>query len=213
MFAQKKQSHYQGQTHRSAPTRRGKPKRKKTNNMYNPEIHHRRTIRLQEYDYSSDGLYFVTICVHEHRSLFGTVVDDTVYLNDAGKMIQEWYYRCEEHFPDIKCMEMAIMPNHFHCVWQIVGADRCVCPENNRTTKGRHAGLPLHSVVQWFKTMTTNAYINGVKQRGWRPFNTRLWQRNYYEHIIRNQQAYEEIAAYIIENPINWRNDELYTEE
>ena len=182
--------------------------------MYNPEIHHRRTIRLQEYDYSSDGLYFVTICVHEHRSLLVSIKDDTMHLNDAGKMVQEWFYRCEEHFPDIKCLEMVIMPNHFHCIWQIVGADRCVCPQNDsKTILGEHAGSPLHRVVQWFKTMTTNAYIKGIKQHGWKPFNTRFWQRNYYEHIIRNQQGYEEIAAYIIENPINWESDKLYNGE
>ena len=181
--------------------------------MYNPEIHHRRTIRLQEYDYSSDGLYFVTICVHEHRSLFGTIINDTMHLSDAGQMVQEWYYRSEEHFLNIKCLEMIIMPNHFHCVWKLEEADQHICFENESKTKGRHAGLPLHRVVQWFKTMTTNAYINGIKQHGWKPFNTRLWQRNYYEHIIRDQRAYEEIAAYIIENPINWRNDELYKDE
>ena len=62
-------------------------------------------------------------------------------------------------------------------------------------------------------TRDTNAYINGVKQCLWPSFNSRLWQRNYYEHIIRNQQGYEEIAAYIIENPINWRSDKLYNEE
>ena len=180
--------------------------------MYNPEIHHRRTIRLQEHNYSSEGLYFVTICVHEHRSLLGTIINDQIHLNDAGQMVKDWFYRCAEHFSNIECLEMIIMPNHFHCIWHIVGADRCVSPENNRTTKGRHAGLPLHSVVQWFKTMTTNAYINGVKQNGWISFNTRLWQRNYYEHIIRSQKEYEEIAAYIIENPINWKNDQLYSE-
>ena len=182
--------------------------------MYNPEIHHRRTIRLQEYDYSSDGLYFVTICTHGHRSLLGAIKDDTMLLNNAGKMVQEWFYRCEEHFPEIRCQEMVVMPNHFHCIWQIVGADRCVCPENaNKDIQGEHTGSPLHRVVQWFKTMTTNAYINGVKQHGWPPFNNRLWQRNYYEHIIRNQQGYEEIAAYIIENPLNWKNDKLYNGE
>lgn len=78
---------------------------------------------------------------------------------------------------------------------------------------GEHTGSTLHRVVQWFKTMTTNAYINGIKQHGWQPFNTRFWQRNYYEHIIRNQQAYDEIEAYIIENPLNWKTDDLYTEQ
>ena len=198
----------------NTPVRPYNKTQKSNKTMYNPEIHHRRTIRLQEYDYSSDGLYFVTICVHEHRSLLGSIKDDTMHLNDAGKMVQEWFYRCEEHFPDIKCLEMVIMPNHFHCIWQIVGADRCVCPQNDsKAILGEPACSPLYRVVQWFKTMTTNAYIKGIKQHGWKPFNTRFWQRNYYEHIIRNQQGYEEIAAYIIENPINWESDKLYNGE
>ena len=196
-----------GRTHRFAPTNQ------RDKIMYNPEIHHRRTIRLQDYDYSSDGLYFVTICTHEHRPLLGCIKNCTMHLNDAGKMVEEWFYRCEEHFHDIKCLEMVIMPNHFHCIWQTVGADRCVCPQNgNGAIPGEHTGSPLHRIVQWFKTMTTNAYINGIKRHGWKPFNTRFWQRNYYEHIIRNQQAYDEIEAYIIENPLNWETDDLYTE-
>ena len=129
-----------------------------------------------------------------------------MHLSDAGQMVQEWYYRSEEHFLNIKCLEMIIMPNHFHCVWKLEEADQHICFENESRTKGRPACLPLHRVVQWFKTMTTNVH-------GWKPFNTRLWQRNYYEHIIRDQRAYEEIAAYIIENPINWRNDKLYKDE
>ena len=210
---------------------------------------HRRSIRLREYDYSSEGLYFITICVHERRSLFGTIVDGVMHLNDAGRMVEEWYYRCSEHFPDIECMEMVVMPNHFHCIWHNigrlkhpVGADRCVRPNpptNTQTNvmsdklfyrqplsvdcngslqgehigslQGEHIGSPLQRVLQWFKTMTTNAYIRGVKQYGWPSFNARLWQRNYYEHIIRDQRAYEKIAEYIIENPMRWSDDVLHT--
>ena len=80
-----------------------------------------------------------------------------MHLSDAGQMVQEWYYRSEEHFLNIKCLEMIIMPNHFHCVWKLEEADQHICFENESRTKGRHAGLPLHRVVQWFKTMTTNA--------------------------------------------------------
>ena len=208
---------------------------------YNPDIHHRRTIRLCDYDYGTVGFYFVTICVHERRALFGTITDGIMHLNDAGRMVEEWYYRCAEHFPDIECMELVIMPNHFHCIWHntgTVGADRCVRPnehtdrcvrpnetpagsepgehigseqgEHIGSEQGEHIGSPLHRVVQWFKTMTTNAYIRGVKQNGWPPFHTRLWQRNYYEHIIRNQRSHDEIAVYILENPLRWANDTLY---
>jgi len=75
---------------------------------------------------------------------------------------------------------------------------------------GEHIGSPLHRVVQWFKTMTTNEYIRGVKTLGWQPFNKKLWQRNYWEHIIRNEQSYKRIANYIINNPVKWENDRFY---
>lgn len=184
---------------------------------YDPDIHHRRSIRLPEYDYSCEGFYFVTICVHERRPLFGHIDDGVMHLNDAGRMVEKWYYQCAEHFPDIECMDMVIMPNHFHCIWRNmgddidnpVGADRCVRP-GNEIQKGEHTGSPLHRVVQWFKTMTTNEYIRGVKQSGWSPFSSRLWQRNYYEHIIRNQRSFDEIVMYIHDNPIHWADDTLY---
>ena len=93
-----------------------------------------------------------------------------------------------------------------------VGADLCVCPDNTttgNTTKGEHTGSPLHCVVQWFKTMTTNEYIRGVKTNGWRRFDKKLWQRNYWEHIIRNENEYQRIAEYMINNPIKWNMDKL----
>ncbi|MGK5093961.1 hypothetical protein WDW89_18350 [Deltaproteobacteria bacterium TL4] len=74
---------------------------------------------------------------------------------------------------------------------------------------GEHIGSPLHAVVQWFKTMTTNEYIRGVKSYNWQPFNKRIWQRNYYEHIIRNENEYNRIAQYIMGNPQTWGDDQL----
>ncbi len=179
-----------------------------TNNImpYNPDIHHRRSIRLPEYDYAAPGFYFVTLCVHGRLPLLGAIADGTVHLNAAGRMVEEWYHRCAEHFPDIECLEMVVMPNHFHCIWHNTGIDA----DANHTLSGEHTGSPLQRVVQWFKTMTTNAYIRGVEQHGWPTFDTRLWQRNYYEHIIRDQQSYEEIVTYILENPLRWHDDKLY---
>jgi REP element-mobilizing transposase RayT len=78
--------------------------------------------------------------------------------------------------------------------------------------QGEHIGSPLHTVVQWFKTMTTNEYIRGVKINGWKPFVDKMWQRNYYEHIIRNADEYLRIAEYIINNPAKWEIDKLYKE-
>lgn len=101
------------------------------------------------------------------------------------------------------------MPNHFHCIIHIenadvVGVDLCVNPK-----EGEHIGSPLHKIIQWFKTMTTNAYIKGVKANGWQSFDKRLWQRNYYEHIIWNDKSYITICEYIENNPLNWVLDEL----
>ena len=196
-------------------------------NKYNPNIHHRRSIRLQEYDYSQTGLYFVTIVIKNRKNLFGEIVGASLVgaqnivnaqsntniqmiLNDAGKMVRKWYNELQNKFPDIQCHEMIIMPNHFHCIIKnngsIVGADLRVCPNHNT---GEHIGSPLHRVVQWFKTMTTNEYIRGVKYHNWQPFDNKLWQRNYWEHIIRNENEYHHISQYIIDNPQKWSNDKL----
>jgi putative transposase len=86
--------------------------------------------------------------------------------------------------------------------------DLRVCPVNcENINEGAHIGAPLHVIMQWFKTMTTNAYIRGVNGEGWPAFNGRLWQRNYYEHIIRNEQEYQSIAQYICSNPLKWQED------
>lgn len=192
---------------------------------YDPNIHHRRSIRLKGYDYASAGLYFVTICVQNREMMFGEINNGNMILNDAGRMVERWYYETENKFSDIVCLEMVVMPNHFHCIWQNtssaavavpVGADLCVRPliddehTLNEHTLGEHVGSPLARVVQWFKTMSTNEYIRGVKQLGWPPFDRRLWQRNYYEHIIRNQLAYNNIANYINNNPVRWDEDKFH---
>ena len=195
---------------------------------YDPEIHHRRTIRLCDYDYAAEGFYFVTICVHEHRALFGTITDGTMLLNDAGRMVEEEYRRLPNRYHHVICHEYVVMPNHFHAIIQItnddsspVGAPLVGAHENisrvepNENHQGTHKGCPygvvaLGEIVGAFKSITTNAYIRGVKQNEWPPFHTRLWQRNYYEHIIRDQRSHDEIAAYILENPLHWPDDKLY---
>jgi REP element-mobilizing transposase RayT len=108
-----------------------------------------------------------------------------------------------------------------------VVADPGACPAGRRVTlagrrvgpektdklsdKGKHTGSPLHRVVQWFKTMTTNEFIRNVKFHGWEPFENKIWQRNYYEHIIRNEDSYRDISNYIMNNPQNWLEDEHYS--
>ncbi len=99
---------------------------------------------------------------------------------------------------------------------QNVGADLCVCPESKMpgehagSEEGEHTGSPLQRIVQWFKTMSTNEYIRNVKTNNWSPFDGKLWQRNYYEHIVRSEESLNRIREYIANNPLNWPSDENY---
>ena len=162
---------------------------------YNPEIHNRRSIRLKGYDYSGCGYYFITICTHDRQCLFGNIENGVMILNNAGRMIDCWWNELKNKYADIKIDEYVIMPNHCHGIINIVSPV---------------SAAPIHKMVQWFKTMTTNEYIRNVKQNRWKPFNGTLWQRNYYEHIIRNETALQHIREYIVNNSYQWPQDELF---
>lgn len=159
----------------------------------------RRSIRLLNYKYSSPGAYFITICTQEHQCLFGNIINDTMVLNDAGRMVQQWYRELERKFPSIICDYFICMPNHIHLTLFLEKACGSV-PTN------------LSSVVQWFKTMTTNDYIRRVKSSGWTRFNKRLWQRNYWERVVRNENELKKFRDYIQTNPIRWHLDKLNPE-
>jgi len=210
--------------------------------------YHRQSLRLKHYDYSSEGYYFITIVAQNREHLFGEIVDGVMGLSVAGLMVEEWYIKLEEKFPNIKNHEMVIMPNHIHFIIEIqsnrsianepVGADPCVRPLNgeiNMNTQDNihvqgqtHGSAPtekniskcniqnnvyIGDIIQWFKTMTTNKYIKMVKNNTLPPFNKRIWQRNYYEHIVRDENDYTRIAEYIINNPITWNDDVLSKNE
>ena len=180
---------------------------------YNPDIHHRHSIRLREYDYSSVGAYFVTICAQGRECLFGDFAAGELRLNDAGRMVAEWWGKLPEKFPHVTLEEYVIMPNHFHGIVMItaVGAPPCGCPPLSSKSGQPHGAAPtVGDLMDWFKTMTTNAYIKSVKLLDWPPFPGRLWQRNYYERIIRNDAELAAIQEYILFNPVNWAEDEEY---
>ena len=157
----------------------------------------RRSIRLKNYDYSQRGAYFITICAQNKELFFEA---ETV-----REMIKKWWKKIETEFSGIQNDAFVIMPNHVHGIIVNVGADPRVCPDER--SKSEHTGSPLPKIVQWFKTMTTNEYIRGVKKEKWKSFNKRLWQRNYYEHIIRDENSLERIREYIINNPLKWHLD------
>jgi putative transposase len=174
--------------------------------------HGRRSTRLKDYDYSREGAYFITICAQNRKSFFGEIIEGEMLLNDAGSMIREWWLRLSDKCQLVETDEYVIMPNHLHGIVLIVGADQRVRPPKNN--EGEHVGSPLRpslsQVIQWFKTMTTNDYIKGVKNKGWPAFEGRLWQRNYYDHIIRNESELNQIRRYIIDNPEAWELDKYH---
>ena len=158
---------------------------------FDPDKHHRRSIRLSGYNYAQAGAYFVTTCTQGKRCLFGDVIDGEMHLNEAGQMVGKWWVEIANKFPSTKQIDYVAMPNHFHGIVANVGADLRVCPDRDSgSDKGAHRGAPLPEIVQWFKTMTTNEYIRGVKQRGWIPFQGRLWQRNYFERVVRSEESF-----------------------
>jgi putative transposase len=302
---------------------------------YDRQKHHRRSIRLQGYDYAQPGAYFITICTQGGEALFGEIVSGRMCLNAAGEMVWRWWAGLNDKYPSVRTDAAIVMPNHFHGIIVItgdpkpgqqgqphraaptnvpldttvgptqpgypqtnatvgatprgrpdtdtavgptprgrphtdttvgttqpshpqtnaivgatprgrpdtdtavgptprgrphtdttVGTTQPSHPQTNATVgatpRGRPRGRPqgdhpnpkphdppptLGQIVGWFKTMTTNEYIRGVKQLGWPPFPGKVWQRNYYEHIIRNRQTLDRIRAYIQTNPKRWSLD------
>jgi putative transposase len=184
---------------------------------YDPNIHHRRSIRLPGYDYSEEGWYFVTVCVQNRLCLLGDITENRMQLYEAGLMIEVWWRKLGGKFPNVQTDEYVVMPNHFHGIVS-VGAAPCGRPDadvpKNEGVVPQESGQPhgvaptIGDIVSWFKTMTTNHYIRGVKQGGWEPFFKKLWQRNYYEHVIRNEKELNHFRQYIANNPANWQTDE-----
>ena len=178
---------------------------------YDPNIHHRRSTRLPGYDYSQDGWYFITICTQSRKYMFGEIIEDRMRLYSAGVMAKTWWLKVTNKFPLIQTDEYVVMPNHFHGIINIVGAAPSGRPipgnTNNKLGQPHRVAPTVGDVVNWFKTMTTNQYIRGVRQNGWPPFPDRLWQRNYYEHIIRNEDELNRFRRYIADNPCNWQTD------
>ncbi len=179
---------------------------------FNPETHRRQSIRLKHYDYSKAGFYFITLCIQNKESLFGKILDDQMILNAAGQMIEREWLALKKRFPHIELHEYVVMPNHFHAIIEIrdyliviqqKGRPQGYAPTSEPTNK------TIGEIVGAFKSITTIKYILGVKTLHWQGFDCKLWQRNYWEHVIRNEQSRSEIAQYIITNPQKWEIDQL----
>ncbi|MEW6571733.1 MAG: transposase [Nitrospirota bacterium] len=189
-------------------------------NKYNPDIRHRRSIRLKGYDYSEAGAYFVTICTKDRECLFGDVVNGEMRLNEAGKMVQKWWYEIATKFRNIELDGSVIMPNHLHGII-VISVDNCrgevssPVLKTDETKTRKEGGVPpplrkrtLGQIVAYFKYQTTKQ-INQNRNTPRVP----VWQRNYYDRIIRNETELNKMREYILNNPLNWETDENYRKD
>ena len=167
---------------------------------FNPDIHHRRSPRLRHYDYSQAGAYFITICTQNRECLFGSVEGDAVRLNNVGHAVQDVWDALPVHFPDVELDAFVVMPNHVHGIVVLNGGAQFIAPHNNQGAIDRTP--TLGEIIRAFKARCTHR-INQL--RGAHGFQ--IWQRNYYEHVIRSESSLLEIREYIANNPAQWAID------
>ena len=208
---------------------------------YNPAIHHRRSIRLKGYDYSKAVLYFITICCYNRECLFGDVVNGEMVLNDAGKFADECWNIIPDHFPNAILHEYIIMPNHIHGIIELlnnigysVGVQNFEpvrSPNEIDSSDGVQNVEPVRNefqkiipksigsivrgfkigVTKWFRENSIVIENHGLVQNIVSYRFRSIWQRNYWEHIIRSEESYQTIAEYIVNNPSKWNDDKFNT--
>jgi len=171
---------------------------------YDSKKHHRRSIRLKGYDYSQPGGYYVTVVTYNRECLFGEIVDGKMILNELGRIVYDEWIKTAEIRDEIELDEFIIMPNHIHGIIFIVDNRR-----GNRRV-GAHGCAPLRrqpksigSIMAGFKSAVTKRLNKFRKTPG-----TPVWQRNYWEHIIRAENDLNKIREYIINNPLQWELDD-----
>lgn len=156
----------------------------------------RKRLRLAEHDYSGNGAYFITVCTHNKVKLFGDVGGNSC----AAQMICDMFEQTLSRYPQVSCPKYVVMPNHFHAL---------VCIDTMDNT----SPATVADVMRSFKSRPTVEYIRLVKEGKAPPFEGKVWQRSYYDHVIRNERDFQEVWKYIEENPIKWQLDEMYVLE
>lgn len=160
---------------------------------YDSDKHHRRSIRLKGYDYAQSGAYFITLCTWQRPSSFGEIMNGEMQLNTYGEILQRHWDSLPKHHHHLELDEFIIMPNHVHGIIVLI---------DDNTYKKRH-GLP--EILRGFKTFSARR-INKIRRLS----GVSVWQRGYYEHIIRNEKVLMAIREYIVKNPLSWEKDGLY---
>ncbi|MDP5018807.1 transposase [Anabaena sp. UHCC 0187] len=186
---------------------------------YNPKIHHRQSIRLRGYDYSEPGAYFITICTQNRECNLGEIINGEMKLTVRGFIIDEFWLKIPEHFPNVELDEFVVMPNHVHGIIVIndnfnegrkhqQNHEEARETEADRDTEAGGETPPLRKkttlgqIIAYYKYQTTKI-INQIDDTP----GMRIWQRNYYDRIIRNQKILDIARQYIFQNPLRWNKD------
>ncbi|GBO53335.1 hypothetical protein APA_1242 [Pseudanabaena sp. lw0831] len=164
---------------------------------YNPDIHHRRSIRLKGYDYSKAGAYFVTICINQRKTLLGEIGNGIMKPTPAGEMVQTVWNQIPLYYLNIELDAFVLMPNHIHGIVVL-------------KSQSKESSMTLGKIIHRFKSYTTAKYRHGVNQGKWQAFVGRLWQRGYHERIIRSEKSCDYLRQYIENNPLSWELDTLH---
>ena len=186
-------------------------------NVSNVREKGRRSIRLKGYDYTCEGSFYITLCTNNGRCLFGRIVDGKMVLNEFGKIVRDQWLGIRKRFNNVKLDEFVVMPNHFHGIFHITPNNRPIIV--GATLAVAHTGETgekppsVSDVVGAFKSLCVNRCLNWIKQNDTKRFFGKLWQRNYWEHIIRNDTELKRIRRYIRNNPEQWEKDSLKKRE
>jgi REP element-mobilizing transposase RayT len=219
-------------------------------NSFNPNIHHRRSIRLKRYDYSQAGAYFITICCQDRINRFGNIIKNEMILNEYGLIAYNEWVNLSERFSNFELDVFQIMPNHMHGIIVLnhlevsladtpdtspltdtsvrvyladtpdtspltdtsVRVSLADTPDTSNNLSDKRAGASpapaIFDIVGAYKSLVANGCLGIYKSKN--ETMGKLWQRNYYEHIIRNEQSYQNISNYIVNNPSKWEGDKFY---
>jgi REP element-mobilizing transposase RayT len=169
---------------------------------------HRKNIRLENYDTTSPGYYFVTIVSHERKNIFGEIIDGEMNLNQAGKIVEQTWQEIPRHFPNTSCEIFVVMPNHIHGIINII--DDEMVGARHKVSRNEDSAEPLQQIKTQPLGVIVRSFKSAVTKRAHDLelfIGEKIWQRNYYEHIIRDEADYQQIVDYIASNPINWEYD------
>ncbi len=166
----------------------------------------RKRTRAPDFDYRDPGPYFVTVCVDDRRNRFGVVVDGEMRLSAAGEMVRNTWRELANKYPLVKLDEFVVMPNHLHGLITVA-----IPPLDALLLPDPLEGYPsLSGIVGWFKTMSTNWYLRGIREDGWPRYDRHLWQPSFHDHIVRDDAGMDRIRSYIEANPALWHKDVFF---